>query len=139
MISRIIASMTILVLCSNTYANRVLDQTEIVKIFETLTSQPKKTWNPSGTIRARHEEYRAAATMDTKEIDEAINDEIQAYLDDPNKLESTEERQRMKLEAIPFNVRYRLSNEYTMTSEVIVRYDGDRFYWEIDIDRARTR
>lgn len=140
MISRIIASMTILLLCSNcsnTYANRTLDRAEIVQIFETLTSRPKRTWNPSGTIRARHQEYKAATTMDKKEIDEAINDEIQAYLDDPNKLESTEERQQMKLEAIPFNVRYRLSNEYTMTSNVVLRYDGHRFYWKIDIE-SRT-
>jgi len=39
----------------------------------------------------------------------------------------------MMLDAIPFNVRYRLSNEYTMNSDVIVKFDGDRFYWEINV------
>lgn len=43
----------------------------------------------------------------------------------------------MKLDAIPFNVRHELSNEYTMNSTVTIRFDGDRFYWEIDVD-SRT-
>jgi hypothetical protein len=43
----------------------------------------------------------------------------------------------MKLDAIPFNVRYKLSNEYTMSSTVAVRYDGERFYWEINVN-SRT-
>jgi hypothetical protein len=43
----------------------------------------------------------------------------------------------MALDAIPFDVRYRLSNEYTMSSTVVVRFDGERFYWEINVD-SRT-
>ncbi len=37
-------------------ADRPLERAEILQIFESLTSQPKKTWIPSGTILARHEE-----------------------------------------------------------------------------------
>jgi hypothetical protein len=43
----------------------------------------------------------------------------------------------MKLDAIPFDVRYRLSNEYTMNSTVVIRFDGERFYWEINV-QSRT-
>jgi hypothetical protein len=38
----------------------------------------------------------------------------------------------MRLDAEPFNARYRLSNEYTMSSTAIVKFDGVRFYWEIN-------
>ncbi|MHC4417432.1 MAG: cysteine peptidase family C39 domain-containing protein [Planctomycetota bacterium] len=41
------------------------------------------------------------------------------------------------LDAIPFNVRHELSNEYSMRSNVVVRFDGERFYWEIDVE-SRT-
>jgi len=114
-------------------ADRTLERAEILQILETLTSQPKKTWLASGTIRARHEEYRAPQVTDPDEIAGRINQQVQAYLKNPNKLELTEKLQQMKLEAIPFNVRYKLSNEYTMRSNVIIRFDGTRFYWEIEV------
>ncbi len=40
----------------------------------------------------------------------------------------------MKLDAIPFNVRYKLSNEYAMSSTVTVKYDNGQFYWEIQVN-----
>jgi hypothetical protein len=40
----------------------------------------------------------------------------------------------MKLDAIPFNIRHELSNEYTMYSTEQVKFDGKRFYWEINVD-----
>ena len=43
----------------------------------------------------------------------------------------------MKLDAIPFDIRYHLSNEFTMNSAVVVRFDGERFYWEINV-QSRT-
>ena len=49
----------------------------------------------------------------------------------------TRELQKMKLDAIPFNTRYELSNEYMMSSTVIVKFDGDRFYWEINVDSRK--
>lgn len=118
-------------------ADRTLERAEILQILEILTSQPKKTWIASGTIRARHEEYRAPQVTDPDEIAGRINQQVQAYLKNPNKLELTEKLQRMKLEAIPFNVRYKLSNEYTMNSNVIVQFDGTMFYWEIQVS-SRT-
>ncbi|MFC1677677.1 cysteine peptidase family C39 domain-containing protein [Planctomycetota bacterium] len=121
-------------LCEAVYADRALERSEIIAIFETLTSQPRKTWISSGEIHARHEEYRAPKVMDSSIITDTISAEVQAYVDNPNKLELTEEFQQMKLEAIPFNVRYRLSNEYTMISDVNVIYDGNRFYWEINVE-----
>ena len=44
----------------------------------------------------------------------------------------------MKLDAIPFNVQYKLANEYSMSSREVVKYDGERFYWEITVN-SRTR
>ena len=114
-----------------------LDRKEILQIFEKLTSQPRKTWIPAGVIEARHEEYRAPQTTNSSEINSRIKEKTIEYQNTPNKRERTEENQKLKLEAIPFNVRYKLSNEYTMDSTVTVKFDGDRFYWEINVD-SRT-
>ena len=119
------------------FADRELDRAEILQIFQQLTSQPKKTWIPAGTIEATHKEYRAPKTTDPIEINNQINQEIAEHLSNPDKRELTEALQKIQLDAIPFNVRYRLSNEYTMNSTVTVRFDGERFYWEINGD-SRT-
>ena len=132
--TRVIVSLMLASLSGTVLADRNLEEAEILRIFEDLTSRPRKTWIPSGTIRASHEEYRAPQVAEPDEIADRINQEVQTYLANPNKLELTEKLQQMKVEAIPFNVRYRLSNEYTMNSTVTVNFDGNRFYWEIDVD-----
>jgi len=125
--------LAVILLTGTAQADRALEPAEILQVLEALTSQPRKTWISSGTMRASHEEYRAPKITDSNEISDRIGQEIQAYLDSPEQLELDEELQKMKLEAIPFNVRYRLSNEYTMNSETILKSDGSRFYWEIDV------
>jgi len=115
------------------FADRQLDRGEILQIFEKLTSQPRNTWISAGTIEARHEEYKAPKISDTAEINRQITDELAEYQNNSNKHELTEDLQKMRLDAIPFNVRYRQSNRYTMNSNVEVRFDGDRFYWEIKV------
>ena len=115
------------------FADRQLDRGEILQIFEKLTSQPRNTWISAGTIEAAHEEYRAPKISDTAEISRQITDELAEYQNNSNKRELTEDLQKLRLDAIPFNVRYRQSNRYTMNSNVVVRFDGDRFYWEIKV------
>jgi len=119
------------------FADRQLERTEILHILQTLTEQPRTTWISAGAIRATHQEYRAPLTTDQDQITSQIKESIQQYQDSSHKRELTEHLQKMRLDAIPFNVRYKLSNEYTMTSTVTVKYDGDRFYWEINVD-SRT-
>jgi len=116
------------------FADRELDRTETLQIFQKLTSRPRKTWIPAGTIEASHEEYKAPKTTDPNEIKNQISKKIQEYQSNPDKPELTEKLRKMKLDAIPFNVRHELFNEYTMNSTVTVRFDGDRFYWEINVD-----
>jgi Peptidase C39 family len=123
----------LLVLGGVAMADRQLDRAEVLQIFEQLTSQPKKTWISAGTIEAAHEEHAAAKTTNQTEIDNQITQAVQAYQNNPNKRELTPELQKMKLDAIPFNVRYRLSNQYTMNSTVVVKYDGNRFSWDISV------
>ena len=118
-------------------ADRQLDRAEILQIFQRLTSQPRKTWMSAGTIEATHEEYRAPKVTDPNEIERQIKERVQEYQNNPNKPELTETHQKMKFDALPFNVRYHLSNEYTMNSTVVVRFDGERFYWEISV-QSRT-
>ena len=118
-------------------ADRSLEKAEISRIFKILTDQPRKTWISSGTILATHEEYRAPKTTDADKIDDRINEEIQEYQAKTDKTQVAARMQKTKLDAIPFDVRRELSNEYTMNSNVVVKYDGDRFYWEINTN-SRT-
>ncbi|MHC4532379.1 MAG: cysteine peptidase family C39 domain-containing protein [Planctomycetota bacterium] len=133
----LIALLLLLSIGCNAFADRQLDRGEILQIFNKLTSQPRNTWISAGTIEATHEEYRAPKTSDIAQINREIAEQIQEYQGNPSKRELTEELQKMRLDAIPFNVRSRLSNKYTMNSNVEVRYDGDRFYWEINVS-SRT-
>jgi hypothetical protein len=119
------------------FGDRQLDRAEILQILTKLTSQPRKTWIDAGTIQATHEEYKAPKITDQSAISAEITKSIQEYQNKPDKIELTSELQKMMLDAIPFNVRYRLSNECTMNSTVVVKYDGNRFYWEIDVDSRK--
>lgn len=132
-----LAVVLLLTISAGAFADRQLDRTEVLQVFQQLTSQPKKTWIPAGTINATHEEYRAAKTLDPDEIRNQINQKISEYQNNPNKILLTENLQKMQLDAIPFNVRYKLSNEYTMVTAVTVKYDGNKFYWDIDVS-SRT-
>ncbi len=118
-------------------ADRRLPDEEILQILRTVTSQPRKTWISSGTISATHEEFRAPQTTDENEISARISEEIQEYQAKTDRVEVAARIRKMRLDAIPFNVRYKLSNEYTMKSNVVVKYDGSRFYWEINVN-SRT-
>jgi len=119
------------------FADRPLERAEILQVFEKLTSQPRDTWIPAGTIHATHKEYRAPEITDPIEIKNRIREEIAKYQNNPDKPELTEELRKLKLDAIPFNTHYRLSNKYTMSSTVIVKFDGNRFYWEINVDSRK--
>lgn len=119
------------------FADRTLGKGEILQIFRQLTNQPKKTWIPAGVIQATHEEYRAPKTTDPCRINSQICRKITEYQNNLQKRELTNDLQKMELDAIPFNVRYESSNEYTMTSTVTVKFDGARFYWEINVN-SRT-
>ena len=59
---------------------------------------------------------------------------VTEYQANSQKRERAEYLQKQKLDAIPFNTRYRMSNEHTMISSETVKYDGERFYWEINIE-----
>ena len=115
-------------------ADRPLDRTEVVDVFKSLTDQPRRSWISTGTILANHEEYRAAKTTDAARITEEIKKDVDAYVANPKKRELKEQHIKMMLDAIPFNTRYELSNEYTMKSTVTIKYDGNRFYWEIIVN-----
>ncbi|HPS55647.1 MAG TPA: hypothetical protein PLP05_08615, partial [Sedimentisphaerales bacterium] len=116
---------------------RQLQEAEILQILQKLTNEPKKTWINAGTIEATHEEYKAPKKTDSNEINAQIRQKINEYQNGLDKTASSEEINKMKLDAIPFNARYELSNEYTMTTFVTLKYDGDRFYKEINVD-SRT-
>jgi hypothetical protein len=126
-----------LCLVTPVWAERALPRAEILQIINTLTESPHDTWIPAGTIQATHEEYGAAKTTDSTVISSEVQKAISEYQNKSDKKERTPELQKMKLDAIPFNVRYKLANEHSMSEKVTVKYDGDRFYWEINVDSRR--
>jgi len=132
-----LASIILLSVSSAVLADRSLDRAEVLQILQQLTSQPKKTWIPAGTINATHQEFRASKTTSPTEINNKVKEEVAKYQNNSNKQELAEDIQKMKLDAIPFNVRHKLSNECTMNSSVIVKFDGERFYWEINTDSRK--
>jgi len=125
------------IFCTTAFADRQLDNQEILDILTELTAAPVKGWISTGTIEAVHEEYRAPQTTDSNEINQRTTQAVQDYQADPDKIQKTEKLQAMKAEAIPFNVRYKLSNEYTMTTKTIVKVDGDKFHWKTEVN-SRT-
>ncbi|MBW1813328.1 MAG: hypothetical protein JRJ39_06540, partial [Deltaproteobacteria bacterium] len=122
-----------LVINNSIFADGALSQSEISQILQTLTAQSKEAWISSGTISATHEEYKAAKTTDAEEINQLIEEAQEEYLGDTDKPEVSSELQQMKYDAIPFNIRYEHSNEYTMISNEVVKVDGTKFYWETTV------
>jgi len=110
-----------------------LDKAKTQDILKQLTSQSYTTWVSAGTIEATHQEYGSPKVTDSAAVKSEIDKAIQQYQENPNKRELTAESQKMALDAIPFNVEYKLANEYSMTSRHTVKYDGKRFYWEINV------
>jgi Peptidase C39 family len=133
--SAYVTIVAIVTLCAATIASgqRTLEKTEALEIIEKLTSQRPTTWLPAGTIEAKHQKFRAARVTDSAQVNAAIQQEVQAYQTSADTIVRAEELQKQYLDAIPFNTRYALANEYNMSSSVTVKYDGDRFYWSISV------
>ncbi len=130
----ILISFLLTMLCATLcLADRQLNRSEILRLFQQLTNEPRNTWIPAGAIEASHEEYRAAKVADESQIRTMISKRVAEYRASSDKPERTELLQKLQLDAIPFNTRYELSNEYTMSSIESVIYDGQRFKWEINI------
>jgi hypothetical protein len=115
------------------YGQRSLNQAEIGEIVEELTRMGRQTWIPAGTIEGRHQQYRAPRTTDSALVDRSIEQAVSKHQNTPDKAEEAAQFQKMVLDAIPFNVEYELANESSMTTSEIVRYDGERFYWEVSV------
>ncbi|MHC4521027.1 MAG: hypothetical protein ACYTAS_20735, partial [Planctomycetota bacterium] len=116
-----------------TLGQRSLEKSEALRILQKLTSDTPETWITAGTIEAGHRRYHAPQTTNEAEINDAIDQSIQELESGANRAARSEELATLEREALPFNVRYKMANEYTMYSNVVVRYDGDKFYWSIDV------
>ena len=119
---------------STAFADRPLDKQEISDILAELTAAPVNGWITAGTIEAMHEEYRAPQITDSNQVNLRITKAVAEYQANSDKIQKTEKLQAMRAEAIPFNIRYKLSNEYTMKSKTVVKVDGEKFYWEIKVN-----
>jgi hypothetical protein len=111
-------------------ADRVLSPTETADIIAKATNQARSAWITAGTIEATHQEYRAAPVTDPAVISAEVQNAVNSFQPDPT---WTPEMQNDALAAVPFNVRYKLANEYTMSTTETIKYDGDKFYWEINL------
>ena len=119
------------------FAGEELGREETLKIIENLTSKPRKAWISAGTIEATHNRYDTPKVTDPIEIDRCIKEEIADYLRSEDKPELTEDLRKMRIDAIPFNTRYRLANERLTESDILVRCDGEKYYLEINVNSHR--
>lgn len=132
---------TSLCLAPAAFGQHALDEAEVQDIIKQLTSEPRTTWISAGTIQGTHYEQGGPKTTDSAviqaEIDKAIRDCQESIKANPLPDTVDENPQKLELEAAEYNVRYALENRYTMTSTEIVKYDGERFSWEVTVtDRS---
>ena len=114
-------------------ADRALERSEVLAILQKLTASPTTTWIRAGTIQASHYEDQQAKTTSTSEIDAEIQRRIDRYNAGSTNPDLSADFKKLVLDAIPFNTRYDLTNHYTMNSNVTIRYDDNRFYWDITV------
>jgi hypothetical protein len=119
---------------AGSYADSALSQSDAQGILHKLSATPTRTWISAGTIVATHEQYRAARMTDAAQVDAEVQRQVSELAANPSQYgQQSPDLQKLVAQALPFNVRYEMANEYTMTSNVTVKYDGDRFYWDVDV------
>jgi hypothetical protein len=134
----IITLVLVFIFCATLcFGDRQLERSEVVQLLEQLTNQLRDTWIPQGTIKAVHEKYRAPKIVDEVQLKELISKKVKDYQTNESKAERTENLQKLRLDAIPFNVRYEMANEYTMITTELVKFDGERFLWDITVDSRK--
>lgn len=114
-------------------ADRELGRSEILALFAELTQTPCTGWIPQGTIEAVHNEYSPARNADPAALESLIRQEQEAYLTDEHKPEKADWLRKMRLDAIPFNVRAKYLNEWSMSTQDVLKFDGQRFYRELNV------
>jgi len=128
------AAVLTLVLAHISLADRVLDRAEILALFEARTAAGRLTWVESGVIRASHWEYRAAVQPDSQEVEQAVQHAVMEHRSGRTTVPLGAGLRKQLLDALPFNTQYRLSNESAMVSDVLLKYDGQRFFWQINLE-----
>lgn len=116
---------------------RELERSEVIDLFSQLTSNPQKTWIDTGTIIAVHQRYQAPKTTDEAVISNRISQALSEYINTKDNPVKGEGLKKKKLDAIPFNVRHRLSNEFTMVTNNVMKFSGEKYYREIEV-QSRT-
>lgn len=124
--------LTFLLISANAFSDRLLERGEILGLFNDLAASPANTWIPCGTIEADHVTRKYAEPIDPQALENEIRQRINRYIGSADKIERTESLQKMALDAIPFNTRYELQNEYTMTARETITYYKERFCNKIE-------
>ena len=130
----IISVVILLLLGCISYGDGEFSNSEKESLFHELINNSRTTWIQAGAIEVTREQYKAPTTTDENEILSEISKRIQDYQNNEDKPEKAEYLQKMKLDATPFNTRYQMSNEYTMKTTNVLKYDGTRFYLDITVD-----
>jgi hypothetical protein len=104
------------------------------EILNQLTSRPRQTWISAGTIEGYHYEKLSKVPNEAK-ITEAIDTALREYEQErlTSAVKQSAEAQESMRKAIPFNVRYKLANNYEMSTWEQIKCDGDYFRWEIKV------
>jgi hypothetical protein len=127
----------VLILSIQSLSQETLSRSEILDIVDQLMRQPRRTWIQTGTLDISHTEYKAPRLTDSAEIEERVQQAISDFPNNPLKKARAAGWQKKMLEALPFNTRWELGNESTMTTHELLTVDGDRFYLDITINSRK--
>jgi len=116
------------------FAQRALTDAQVQEILNQLTSRPRKTWISAGTIEGHHYEKLSKVPNEAK-ITEATETALESFERTltTTSVKLTKDMEDSQRKAIPFNVRYKLANNYEMSAWEQVKCDGDQFRWEIKV------
>lgn len=122
-------------LFTSSLSGRTLSPAEIQALLQELTSQPRQACITTGEISGHLiEESWPNYSFTENEINSRIQEEIQAFKDQPPRHLVDDSLRHDHLEAIPYNVRYayRASEQKDMT--MILRCLSGKYYWETNLN-----
>lgn len=113
---------------------KTLSTAEVRSLLKELTSQPQTGWIETGEIKGTLvEESWPTYYYSDQEIETRTKAEIEVFQTNPPAHLKGVDLIHDHLEAIPFDVRYAYRASTLKESTIVIRVDGERYYWEINL------
>lgn len=139
MLKKVLSSLVIFATASLAMANVDLSPQQMDDLLKELAGEPKAGWLDRGTIIAEHHSFGGAKVTDDDEIQNQVQENLTLKEQFLAGKELIGTYKQAELDAVEFNTRYALKNEFNQVSRQTVKYDGGKFLWQIEVlDRNDT-